>query len=211
MDTLLVYIGTVFLFLVIPGPVNLAVVNNAGRYGFKGLILSVIATNAASLVLIAAAGIILSGIGKINEQWLTALSGIGGVYLFYYGVQMCRSFFKPAFTPVQNSGQTPGSRPFSIAASSFLIAISNPKDVIFFMTFFPPFIMRLNMDLIPALLLLTFIWCILDYLILIAYGLGFSRLLGAKGQRILYLLSGAVFIALGIYAAWNGINAVFMT
>ena len=73
-----------------PSPIDLVVMNGANRYGFKGAFFTVMATNAASLVWIAAAGLPLAGAGSISETFLDTLTGVGGLYLVYYGWGMWR-------------------------------------------------------------------------------------------------------------------------
>lgn len=84
------YVLTVGLFLILPGPIDLVIMRGANRYGFKGALLTVVATNAASLVWIATAGLMLAGIGRVSESLLNWLTAAGGLYLLYYGYMLWR-------------------------------------------------------------------------------------------------------------------------
>lgn len=195
------YILTVLLFLALPGPVNLAVVNHAARSGWKGALLAVFGSNLASLVLILTAGLMLSGLGQVHEGFLDVLAALGGLYLLYYGWRLWQSRGQTVAPEIRPEIRSSGMK---IAASSFMIGISNPKDVIFFMTFFPPFILRLGWDLWPGLLLLTAVWCVLDYTVLLAYGMGAAKIVTPARARAVNAACAVLFILIGLYALGNG-------
>ena len=199
------YILTVFLFLIIPGPVNLAVVEAAAKRGFKGALCAVAGTNAASLCLIATAGLMMAGVGKLNPRLLDYLALAGSLYLLYYGVSLWRNR-RPH---QQTHAKIPKSHS-KIFIGAFAVGISNPKDVIFFMTFFPPFIGQLGMDLLPALLVLTALWCVLDYAILLAYGLGIAKIITPQREHIIQILCAVLFIGFGAYALFRTVNTLLV-
>ncbi|WP_274572286.1 LysE family translocator [Neisseria leonii] len=197
------YLLTVLLFLVLPGPVNLAVVDHAARGGWKGALLAVFGSNLASLVLILAAGLMLDGLGRIHESLLDVLAAVGGLYLLYYGSRLWHSRHD---LPAAESAPAARGHGAKIVASAFIIGISNPKDVVFFMTFFPPFIVRLGWDLWPGLLLLTALWCLLDYAVLLAYGMGAAKIITPARARTVHTACAALFILIGLYAFGSGIG-----
>lgn len=135
------YILTVTLFLIVPGPVGLLVIRAAAARDWHGAPAAIIGSNTASLVLIAAAGLMLAGIAGISAKLFSLLALCGGFYLIYY-----------AYTLWQhgNGGtdaETPLLKLHHLTRQAFLVGISNPKDVIFFLTFFPPFIEKLGLGL----------------------------------------------------------------
>lgn len=199
---LLTYILTVFVFLLMPGPVNLVVVNAAAKYGLKGAFFAVVGTNAASLVLIISAGLMIAGLGNVNNKFLTWLSVLGGLYLIYYGWKIWADSRKINH---ENKQEQTISELSKLMVNSFMVGISNPKDVIFFMTFFPPFVQKMDMTLLPSLLVLTIIWCVLDYGILLAYGLGISKIMTPKREKIINIFCAILFIGIGIYAVFQAV------
>lgn len=205
-SVLLAYILTVGIFLILPSPIDLVIMDGAHRHGFKGAFFSVMATNAASLIWIAAAGLMLAGIGQINDQALNWLTAAGGAYLVYYGISLWREAKQTHILDNNNANTTPKSLK-KIMLHAFGVGLSSPKDIIFFMTFFPPFIGQLNIGLINGLLLLTLIWCIMDYLILIAYGMGLAKWLTPARETVVYRLSGITFITIGLYAVFHTLKA----
>lgn len=207
LSVLTAYMFTVCVFLILPSPIDLVIMNGANRYGFKGAFFTVMATNAASLVWIAAAGLLLAGAGSISETFLDTLTGVGGLYLVYYGWGMWRDARRNIATNWMQamSAQAPQSLR-KMMVEAFGVGISSPKDIIFFMTFFPPFIGQLDMGLLPALLLLTLIWCVFDYVILIAYGMGLAKLITPRREALVLRISAVIFWGIGLYAAWLGLR-----
>lgn len=198
------YIATVSIFLLMPGPVNLAVVNATAKFGLKGAFASVVASNFASLLLISVAGLMMAGVSGIHHHLLHILSLFGGFYLIYHGYSLWRNIAKPHIHTQNPSPKTLGTT----AIATFWIGIANPKDIVFFMTFFTPFVLRMQMDLLPALAILTLLWCILDYTILILYGLGIAKIRTPKIAHMIEWVSAILFIILGLYAITTGIMAL---
>lgn len=194
-STLLTYIITVTVFLIVPGPVNAMVVNAATQGGWKSALVAVVGTNTASLCLIAIAGLLLGSIISIAPQTFNLLSKFGGAYLIYYGGSLLRHKHDDNI----HTSTLPRS-PKNVAINAFFIGLSNPKDILFFTTFFPPFITQMGLGLSTSLLLLTIIWCLLDYSILLLYAIGIAKYLPSHIKPILNRLTALLFIAIGIYA-----------
>ena len=167
---LLGFVIAVATFLILPGPVNFVVVEAGLRRGFQGVLWSIVGTNAASLVLIGIAWAALAGIGRINPTLLIWLQITGSFYLLYCGYAMLRSANAAARDSVACNRAESDANAGSILqfpVRGFLVGVSNPKDVIFFMAFFPPFVSKLGSSLNMSMAVLTVVWCILDYSILI--------------------------------------------
>lgn len=207
---LLTYIISVTTFLVLPGPVNLFVVNSTLKHGIKGTFFAIVGTNLASLVLIAIAGFLIAGADSINSLILDVLTLFGGVFLLYYGVIQLRETLQK-----KSGGNNTSKDPVDITqkevvplnvlklvSQAFAIGISNPKDVIFFIAFFPPFILQMDFSIPYSLLILTLIWCILDYTLLFTYGILTNRFIKGTFETIFSLVCGFLFCAIGLYAIY---------
>lgn len=215
-SVLLTYIISVTTFLILPGPVNLFVVNSTLKYGIKGTILAIVGTNLASLVLIAIAGFLIAGADSIDHRILDVLTLLGGLFLLYYGVMQVRdaarnpqeSAEKNTITASRNS--LTHSSPIKLISQAFAIGISNPKDVIFFIAFFPPFILQMGFSIPYSLLILTIIWCILDYTLLLTYGILTNRFIKDQFEKVFALICGLLFCGIGIYAIYLAITALII-
>ncbi|AIL62379.1 LysE family translocator [Pseudomonas alkylphenolica] len=184
---LLTYALTVTLLIATPGPVVALVVNTAASAGRRQALMTAIGTNGASLVLIAlAAGLILTS-AAIAPHLLTALSLAGCLFIGYLAIAGLRQTLAQK-TDAVVTASTRGS-----LWKGFAIGLSNPKDILFFVAFFPQFI-QVTTDTSHSLLLLSLLWTVMDLAILSLYILLTSKLATPQRQRLISLTSGAVLL-----------------
>jgi len=129
-----------------------------------------VGTNVASLLLALLAVLILSGSVSLNPALLNWISFFGCWFIVYLAVQGLRSS-PDATSPAVAGGMGTG----------FLVGISNPKDIIFFVSFFPQFI-HVADSFSASMTLLTTLWVIIDLLILALYILA-ARQIGRASCR----------------------------
>ena len=211
------YIISVTTFLILPGPVNLFVVNATLKHGTKGTLFAIIGSNLASLILIAVAGFLIAGADFINPLFLDSLTLLGGLFLLYYGIMQVKELLltqKHEAQEIDTEGalkslqHADGKAPISLISQAFAIGISNPKDVIFFLAFFPPFILQMGFSIPYSLLILTLIWTVLDYTLLFTYGMFTKRFIKGQFEKVFTLLCGLIFCGIGIYAIYFAIMAL---
>lgn len=217
-SVLLTYVLTVTTFLILPGPVNFFVINTTLKQGLKGTLLAIFGTNIASLLLIAIAGFLIVGTNAINSLILDFLTLLGGLFLLYYGAAQLYDLRQRKVTAANqqasiqslssNDPQQRNYSPLKLILQAFVIGISNPKDVIFFIAFFPPFILQMEMPISYSILILTLIWCVLDYALLFFYGALTHRFIKGRLEIILSFICGILFCALGFYALYLALTAL---
>ncbi|MNZ46112.1 Leucine efflux protein [compost metagenome] len=184
---LLTYALTVTLLIATPGPVVALVINTAASAGRRQALMTAIGTNGASLVLIAlAAGLILTS-AAIAPHLLTALSLVGCLFIGYLAIASLRQTLAQKADAVVTAS-TRGS-----LWKGFAIGLSNPKDILFFVAFFPQFI-QVTTDTSHSLLLLSLLWTVMDLAILSLYILLTSKLATPQHQRLINLTSGIVLL-----------------
>lgn len=173
-SVLFAFIGAVILFLSTPGPVTVMVVNNGIRQGFLASLFTIIGTNLASLILILISFLVLYGVFAINEHFLNYLTLFGSIYLIYFAGCILKDSFDSTdlILNTQNQSKQPLSK---YIKQGFLVGISNPKDILFFIAFFPLFF-HISDNKGLTILILTSIWILLDYAILSLYGMIFSKI-----------------------------------
>lgn len=154
---LLLYIISVFVLIATPGPVVALVINTSMNSGPKPALYTALGTNLASLLLALLAALIVSGSFTVNPELLSWISFFGCFFIVYLAVQGLRS--KPEALSYRVSGGV---------ATGFLIGISNPKDIIFFVAFFPQFI-KVAGSFSTSMTLLMILWVIIDFLVLAFY------------------------------------------
>ncbi|WP_342625251.1 LysE family translocator [Pseudomonas alkylphenolica] len=184
---LLTYALTVTLLIATPGPVVALVINTAASAGRRQALMTAIGTNGASLVLIAlAAGLILTS-AAIAPHLLTALSLVGCLFIGYLAIASLRQTLAQKADAVVTAS-TGGS-----LWKGFAIGLSNPKDILFFVAFFPQFI-QVTTDTSHSLLLLSLLWTVMDLAILSLYILLTSKLATPQRRRLISLTSGIVLL-----------------
>jgi threonine/homoserine/homoserine lactone efflux protein len=121
-----------------PGPNGLLSLTNGVRFGLARTVFTVLGGVCGFLVLVAAS---LAGLGALlaaSETAFTAAKWIGAAYLVYLGIRLWRAppptVSAPAVeTPAREGGAA------RLFVQGFLVAVSNPKALIFFAAFLPQF------------------------------------------------------------------------
>lgn len=202
---LVAYFLAILLFLGTPGPVTVLVVSASVKSGFKAGLATVAGTNIASLVLIAISFIILQGVFSVSETAMLWLSFLGAFYLIYFSITIIKDKIDIKQT-VQESSSLVTKNHFK---DGFLIGISNPKDVIFFIAFFPLFL-EVSSDIYSSMLILTLVWILLDYSLLSIYCFIFSKVSSNRVANIIGRVSGAILLLIGIYVLWETSIRLFL-
>jgi threonine/homoserine/homoserine lactone efflux protein len=136
-DLWLLYLVAAVGLSLTPGPNGLLSLTHGACYGFRPTVWTVLGGALGFLVLIAAS---LAGMGALlaaSEQAFTAAKWIGAAYLVWLGIRVWRSG-TPAVAVTR--GGVREARPARMFREGFLVAVSNPKGLIFFAAFLPQFI-----------------------------------------------------------------------
>ncbi len=186
-----------------PGPVMLSCMTNGGRYGLAKAFEGMLGASAGNLFLV---GLSALGLGLVvsNSDFLFhAIKWLGACYLVFLGVQLMRQ------DAVQPDGEqaAPASKYSSVWLSSFLIAISNPKALIYFGALFPQFI-TYDQPLAIQYALLTIVFLVSDLIWMFVYAALGNRIMAwlktPKHQTLFNIISGAVLIAVGLLMTFTG-------
>lgn len=148
-----------------PGPVMLACIIDAGRYGIAKSIYTMLGASAGNMVLMLLSAL---GLGLLVEQaeWIFhIIKWVGASYLIYLGVQLV---IAPPLQLDTEARQIPSSHLFNKA---LVVAATNPKGLIYFGALFPPFI-DVQRSMPPQFALLTVIFLALDFIWMGIYALG---------------------------------------
>jgi homoserine/homoserine lactone efflux protein len=121
-----------------PGPNGLLALTHGARYGAQRAVFTVLGSALGFFVLIAVS---LGGMGALllaSETAFTIAKWLGAAYLVFLGVQLWRA---PGSIISTESGrtQTLSASPPRLLAEGFLVAVSNPKGILFFAAFLPQF------------------------------------------------------------------------
>lgn len=204
-----IYLMSIILIIATPGPVVAFVLNSSARGGFKHALLSIIGTNWASLVLIATATLMIMGIITVNHSLLSWISLAGCVFLAWIAIDGLRSELrKNDNTGVDSTYTEISSKSVGVKRilHGFLVGISNPKDIIFFIAFFPQFI-NITSHVKISLSVLAVLWIICDFLILLSYALIMKTKRFQQHHKWISILSSGFLLAVAVGASvYTSIN-----
>lgn len=131
------FIAASVVLIVIPGPSVLFVIGRALALGRVGGLLSVVGNAIGMLPLVAAVAL---GVGVLVAQSVvvfTAIKIAGALYLAYLGIQAIRH---RADASAAVTGQVAPRPPWRLLGEGFLVGVSNPKTIAFFVAVLPQFV-----------------------------------------------------------------------
>ncbi|WP_051206531.1 LysE family translocator [Oceanospirillum maris] len=162
MNLYLLYLATIFLIIATPGPSILLIMQHSASYGVKRSFYNALGGVSAALILIILS---LGGVALLIQGiWINVLSILGACLLVWIGFKN----FKPIVLSEEGDHKESNKELFKTA---FYTGISNPKDLIFFATLLPQFIIT-DLPYWQASLYLAFGWLVLDVSIMMSYALG---------------------------------------
>lgn len=203
---LLAYIIAIVVLIGTPGPIVALVINAASRHGFRYALSTVLGSNLASLTLLAAAALIVSGVIALEGNSLQWISLLGCGFIGWMAVQGLRTELIQKTQSAATSRTT--ARRHSGFFNGFFLGISNPKDIVFFVAFFPQFI-SVSSDFKVSLVLLTVLWMLVDFVILLSYAVLMGGGFFQQHKRSISLLSSAFLLLIALLgiiytlAGWN--------
>jgi threonine/homoserine/homoserine lactone efflux protein len=133
----LVYLAAAVGLSLTPGPNGLLSLTHGACFGFRPTVWTVLGGAIGFLLLIAVS---LAGLGVLlaaSERAFTVAKWAGALYLVYLGIRIWRSP-PPSIDTVAGTPAT-AAHPYRMFRQGFLVAVSNPKGLIFFAAFLPQF------------------------------------------------------------------------
>ena len=122
----------IIVFLLIPGPGNLALITSTSKGGIAGGIGATFGVIAGDQVLLWAA---VAGVSAVMAAYPTAfhlVQWVGAVYLAWLGIKMLMA--QPGDAPILQI------KPHHYFRQALFITLLNPKAIVFYMAFFPLFV-----------------------------------------------------------------------
>ncbi|MDN7587712.1 LysE family translocator [Burkholderia seminalis] len=199
---LFAYLAAIALLIATPGPVVMLVTGTVARRGFRQGMLTAVGANAASLVMIAGAMLMVFGVVLVSDRLLDGLHVTGCVFIAVLAIRSLLGEWRAArrrrgdgnvrAEPVPQPRGLPGF------VRGFLVGIANPKDLLFFVAFFPQFV-AITPDSRVSLAILAALWIAVDFTILTGYMAAINHPLLHRKQR--WITAGSAFALLAIALA----------
>ena len=181
----------------------LSCMSNGGRYGVRKAFWGMLGGSLGNLVLMGFSALGLGLVVSQNAMIFNAVKWVGAAYLVWLGLHIIR-------TPVhfiEAQAITAYSSNRALLTSAFLVAISNPKGLIYFGALFPQFI-NYDQPLFIQLFILTCVFLATDLIWMFIYAAAGNKitlwLKTPKHQTWFNICSGAVLMSAGLIMAFSG-------
>ncbi len=126
------FVAAVLVFLMIPGPGNLALITSTGKGGVRAGFAATFGVIAGDQLLMWMAVAGVAAVLQAVPVAFAAVQWLGAGYLAWMGIRLLRSL--PGDAPVITI------RPHHYFRQAFTITLLNPKAIVFYMAFFPLFV-----------------------------------------------------------------------
>ncbi len=126
------FVVAIIVFLLIPGPGNLALITSTGKGGVRGGVAATLGVILGDQVLMWLA---VAGVAALLGAYPAAFNAVqwaGAAYLAWLGGKMLLA--KPGAAPILNI------KPHHFLNQALMITLLNPKAIVFYMAFFPLFV-----------------------------------------------------------------------
>ncbi|MEZ8947975.1 LysE family translocator [Vibrio sp. 10N.247.311.18] len=205
LESAITFFIAMFVFGITPGPGVFAILARAMVQGWRKCVTLSLGMICSDLIYLALA---CFGLATIAENWSIAFEVIryvGAAYLIYLGYKMFKSLPEVQGSAELAAKQSQKSELASFA-QGFLISASNPKVILFYISFLPTFIdltVLRSQDIVLVSALASV--ALMSGLILIAVSAG--RMAGLlktpRAHKRLNQSAGGIMIAAGSYLAIN--------
>lgn len=199
-ETLLIYSVVSIFYIITPGPAILLAVSNGISFGLRAVALSSLGNICGLLVI---SGLSILGLGAImatSSTLFTLAKLTGAAYLIYLGVRQI--MVRPE--PFSNASvefsrlERPATTHFF---QGFVLAVSNPKAVLFFTALFPQFL-DFSAPMLSQYVVMTGLFMAISFVSLFSWGFvsntARQQLGSEKGIKWFRRVSGGLFIGVGV-------------
>ena len=181
-----------------PGPAILLAITNGATKGMFAAFVQALG-NALGLFFVSLTSIV--GIGALLATSATAFTLVkfaGAAYLIYLGIKQIRARTQPAF--ISQQAQSNQKTLASIFTEGFMIAITNPKAILFFIALFPLFLDQ-QANITGKFLIMTLSFQAISIISLASYALlsrtAKSLFARPRFTKIFRTVTGGLFISMG--------------
>lgn len=191
------YLLATTVLILMPGPIVTLVIANSLAYGRRTGLATVAGASSGNALLVAAGALGLTTLLAVAADIFEWVRWAGVAYLLYLGIKEWRAAFR--------AGAMSDSPPMRSARGVFgqgvLIAITNPKTILFYAAFFPQFLDS-GLAAGPQLLAMSIAFVVIATLFDGLYAILAARLGGvfanARRNRLRHGITGTLLIGTGI-------------
>jgi homoserine/homoserine lactone efflux protein len=196
----MLYLTVVVLTSLTPGPAVLLAISNAILHGIRAAAYSSLGNILGLLLLSAAAMAGIGAVFKTSTLIFAVLKTLGAVYLIYLGIRQWRSNTN-VFTSASTLSLHQTSNPSKQIYQGMLLALTNPKAILFFVALFPQFIIAAQ-PLTSQFFMLTGTLMMASFTVLMGYAAlansAKSWLSISWRAKAFNRITGSIFMLLGL-------------
>ncbi|STP13699.1 LysE family translocator [Helicobacter cinaedi] len=230
------YLGAVITLIITPGPVVALVLKNTlkgqdSKTKSTQALKTICGTNLGSLILIAVSIAVILGVAKVSETMLGIMSIVGCGFILYLGSSSLLGFFKQRkcgdsaqpchierseisykdskfeSNQSEDSLEKTTQNKYSPFLQGLLLSLSNPKDILFFIAFFPQFL-GITHSIYLSITVLTLSWIALDFSLLFIISYISQKMQLERFETLIAPLSDIVLIMVGIFGIVYGVMSL---
>ena len=182
------------VLIIVPGPIVTLIISTGATRGVRAAMTTVAGTTLGNALLLAAIALGLNWVHAHADVLFIALRWTGAAYLIWLGVQAWRHAGEGG-EQILETGRTRFVR-------GLLVALSNPKTIVFFTAFLPQFIdpkLPAGPQLAAMCVVSVILAGMMDSSWAVASGLGRAWFMKPARAKFLGRLSGTVLIGGGVW------------
>lgn len=205
---LLTFAVAVLILVAIPGPSVVFTISRALTVGRRTALLTVFGNAGGAYLQVVAVAFGVGALMARSAMLFTVMKFVGAAYIVYLGIQAIRH--RQEMTDALAAQVTP-VRPLRAVRDGFVVGVSNPKSIAFFVVVIPQFVDHAAGHVPIQILVLGALFPIMTLGVTSAWALlaGTARAWFARSPRRLQLIGGTgglVMIGLGASLALTGRN-----
>jgi homoserine/homoserine lactone efflux protein len=206
-DYFIAYYLILFVATITPGPSMLLAVNHGVNHGIAKTIYSgignLIGNLLMALVSIVGLGVVLVASGIV----FNIIKWIGIIYLLYIGLKLIIQTVKNNLSGTKlDNLKSKSKKRYRLFLDGFIVAIGNPKGILFFTALFPQFINKENATLTGFLIILATLAVVAlgCFMIYAVFGAKLNRVFHLPSfRKIFNRITGAILIGTGLTLAFS--------
>lgn len=196
-DTWLLYAGATCLLSLTPGPNGLLALTHGGLFGARRTMATALGGVSGFAILIALS---ISGLGALlmaSEQLFNTVRWLGALYLMWLGYRTWRT---PIVLQSATSGRNSTRSFYSLFTEGLIVALSNPKAILFFAAFLPQFLDP-TASLLLQFVIMAVTLAVIEFVFEVGLAASSERLLPwfsrDRNSRWFQRTTGGVFVGAG--------------
>jgi len=193
---------TMIVLALIPGPGVLIVTARTASVGSRHGLLTSLGILTGDFVFITLALLGLATLSSVLGDFFIVVKYVGALYLIGLGVSLFLATQKKAVAP-----KVSAPRYITSYAAGLLTTLSNPKAILFYLSFFPAFLDLSHVSIVDTILLYVIatvsVGGVMFGYVYVAYKAK-SYYSGSSNVSFLKVGSGSVLIGSGLYVALRG-------